>query len=511
MPVSKIFSATISGLEALPIEIETDISQGLPSFLIVGLPDKSVEESKERVRAALKNSGITFPSRRITVNLAPADIKKEGPAFDLPIAIAIVLAAGFLKELPLNSLFVGELALNGSLRPVSGILPIVIMAKKKKIKKIFLPEENVKEAALVPSLEIYPLKNLSQLISHLKKEKEISCYKGGSTSLKLRKAKSDDFDFDFAYIKGQEQAKRALEIAASGMHNVLMTGSPGGGKTLLARAIATIMPKMSEEEMFEVSKIYSVAGLLSQDIPLVVERPFRNPHHTSSNIALVGGGQKPKAGEITLSHQGVLFLDELPEFNRSVLEALRQPLEDRVITVSRAAGTLTFPAHFLLVGAMNPCPCGYLNDPKKQCICSASQIIHYQKKISGPLLDRIDIHLEVPPVKFEKLTDDNLAENSAAVRRRVEKARQIQAKRFSKEKYKTNTAMKLSQIKKICVLDEKSQDLLKTAVNNLGLSARAYHKILKTARTIADLEGVENILPAHIAEAIQYRPKEVVY
>ena len=508
--IAKVFSATTSGLDAIPIEVEADISSGLPAFTIVGLPDKAVEESKERVRAALKNSGVSTPSRRTTINLAPADIKKEGPAFDLPIALGLLLTSKQISisdDISNKTLFIGELSLDGRLRTINGVLPIAIMAKEKGFSNIFLPYENALEASFIPGLNIYPLNSITQLISHLKEEEKIPKFK---KKIKIISDELNLHNYDFAYIKGQEHAKRALEIAAAGMHNVLMVGSPGGGKTLLARSFSSILPNMSEEEMLDVSRIYSVAGKLRGKY-LVTERPFRNPHHTSSDISLVGGGQHPKPGEITLAHRGVLFLDELPEFGRSVLEVLRQPLEDGAITVSRASGSLEFPASFILVGAMNPCPCGYLNDPEKECICSPATIIRYQKRISGPLKDRVDIHLEIPRVKFDKLTDEKVSESSKEIKKRVEKARELQKRRFKNTKINSNYEMKIPEIKKFCQIDEVSQNILKNAMYQLHLSARAYHRILKIARTIADLESSEKIKSVHIAEALQYRPKEMLY
>ena len=507
MAVAKILSSAVVGLNAEMVEVEVDISSGLPQFLIVGLPDKAVEEAKERVRSAIKNSGATMSDRRVTCNLAPANLPKIGPAYDLPMAIGILASSEQVAaENLLDSLFLGELSLGGNLRRINGILPAMILAQEKKIKKIFVPVENAKEASLVPNLTIYPVKSLRDLIYFLKKEKKIRPYK--PSKVDPTAVGSQISDYDLAFIKGQEYSKRALEIAAAGAHNLLMIGPPGSGKTLLARSLPSIMPKLSEEEALEVTKIYSVSGLLPPQTPLISERPFRSPHHTSSDIALVGGGQFPRPGEITLAHRGVLFLDELPEFGRHVLEVLRQPLEDRVVTVSRAAGTLQFPAHFILVGAMNPCPCGFLNDPVKNCICTPTQIIRYQKKISGPLLDRIDLHTEVPRVKYEKLASEKVAESSEAVRDRVRKGREIQRLRFKDRNILTNSEMRIREIKKFCELDQKSKELLKVASSQLNLSARAYHRIIKLARTIADLAGSDKIESSHIAEAIQYRPKD---
>ena len=498
MPLAKVNSAAVVGLDAYPVEVEVDISNGLPSFQIVGLPDKAIEESKERVRAAIKNSGANFPMKRITVNLAPADIKKEGPAYDLAIAVGILVADEQLPVLDEGILMVGELALNGKLRHVSGILPIVI-SLNKKFTEIILPKINTDEACLVQDFKILPVETLKDLIFHFKNEM-ILPYAKNIIKFEPRV----DYENDLAFVKGQEQAKRALEIAAAGGHNVLFNGPPGSGKTLLARTIPSILPQLNKDEILEVTKIYSVAGLLSADRPIIFERPFRAPHHTVSSVALVGGGTYPKPGEITLSHRGVLFMDEFAEFPRSVLEALRQPLEDGIITVSRAQGSISYPAKFILVAAQNPCPCGYLGDTKKNCICSPVQIMRYQKRVSGPLLDRIDIHIEVPRVEYEKLSSDSVAESSESVRARVETARKLQYKRFKK----TNSEMSPRETKKYCVLDEAGKDLLKLAMNQYDLSARQYTRILKVARTIADLAGCENIGTEHIGEALQYRPKE---
>ncbi|MFH0819868.1 MAG: YifB family Mg chelatase-like AAA ATPase [bacterium] len=503
---SKIFSAAPVGLECALVEVEADISAGLGSFVVVGLPDTSVQESRERVRSAIKNSDLAFPRTRITVNLAPADLKKEGPAYDLPLAVSLLLASGQINnesELIHDSVFIGELSLDGTLRPVNGVLLAALLCQEKKIKNLFLPRDNANEATLIEGLNVYPVENLNQLINHLNTKELIEARE----KTLLSNEPGLNFEIDLAHIKGQEHAKRALEIAAAGAHNILMSGPPGTGKTLLAKALPSILPQLTLEEALEVTKIYSVSGLLPENQPLITMRPFRSPHHTASGVSLVGGGTWPKPGEISLAHRGVLFLDEFAEFPHSVLENLRQPLEDGIITVSRAAGTLQFPAKFILVAAQNPCPCGYYSDPDRQCICSASQIIKYQKRVSGPLLDRIDLHIEVPKIKFEKLDDDSQAEKSTAVRKRIEHARRLQAKRFKKLKILTNAEMSSQLVKEFCQIGMPARELLRNAVSQLHLSARSYFRLLKLSRTIADLAESETIELPHLAEALQYRPK----
>lgn len=513
--LAKINSSAVVGLDAVPITIEVDIAaQGLPAFNIVGLADRAVEESKERVRAALKNSGADFPPKRITVNLAPADLPKEGPSFDLPIAMGVLIASGQLESDIKDSLFLGELSLDGGLRHINGVLPQIIFAKKKKYKKVFLPSVNSKEASVVGGVNIYPVPSLIDLFKHLTNATPIKPHPKVNANNLFNK--DGEFDFDMRDIKGQEQAKRALEIAAAGSHNIIFKGPPGAGKTLLARTLPSILPRLTFEEAVEVTKIYSVSGFMSDDY-IIRKRPFRSPHHTSSHIGLIGGGTNPHPGEISLAHRGVLFLDEFPEFPRHVLEALRQPMEDGYITVSRAAGRVTFPAKFMLVAAANPCPCGYLGDPKHQCRCMPGQIIRYQKRISGPMLDRIDIHLEVPAVKIEKLTSDSSksnGESSKEIRKRVQKARDLQTKRFRKTRLaggqaeiSSNSEMSVRHIKEFCELSSECMNILRLAASQMQLSARSYYRVIKIARTIADLEGSPEISPAHLAEALQYRPR----
>jgi magnesium chelatase family protein len=499
----KINSAAVNGLECLAVDVEVDINKGQSAFSVVGLPGASIQEARERIHSALKNSDFTYPFNfRILVNLAPGDLHKEGPSYDLPMAVGIIALSNDLKIEIDDAILVGELALDGSLRHTNGILPIAIFAKKQGLKKIFLPEEDAAEAALVESLEIYPVKNLKAIIAHLSGEEFIRPYLRSPSGSAEKPA---DYALDMSMIKGQEFAKRALEIAAAGAHNILMSGPPGSGKTLLARTLPSILPRLTQEETLEVTKIYSVAGLLQKGY--TTERPFRAPHHTASDIALVGGGKYPRPGEISLAHRGVLFLDEFPEFPRSVLEGLRQPLEDGVVTVSRAQGALTFPARFILVASQNPCPCGYATDPEKQCTCGAGQVIRYQKKVSGPILDRIDLHIEVPRVNFDKLSSDETAETSEKIRGRVEEARQIQTARFRGRHIFANGEMGNNELKEFCKLDEESIYLLRSAATQMRLSARGYNRILKISRTIADLCKSDKIQLAHLAEALQFRTK----
>jgi magnesium chelatase family protein len=509
--MNKVYSAAITGLEAELVEVEADLSSGLRFFTVVGLPDKSVEESKERIAAAIKNSGAEPPqkhNKRVIINLAPADLRKEGSGYDLPIAISFLLSSQQIDFNPNDKLFIGELALNGDLRGINGILPVCLMAKEKGIKTVFVPKNNSPEARLVDNIEIIPIQSLGELIGFLENRIEIKPLE--PISLENIVFDSNPYSIDMAHVKGQENAKRAIEIAASGNHNLLMTGPPGSGKTLLAKAIPSILPKMTKEEILEVTKIYSVAGKLSPNKPLMLRRPFRSPHHSASEASLIGGGGFARPGEITLAHRGVLFIDEFPEIHRDVLESLRQPLEDGLVNVSRAKGSHTYPARFILVAAMNPCPCGYYNDPEKQCTCAPNQVTRYQKKISGPIMDRIDLYVEVPHVKYEKLTDEKISGSSQEIRQRVEKARKIQIERFKNDGIITNSEMNIELIKKHCQADKEGEKLLRNAVDNLHLSARGYHRILKLARTIADLANSFSISRDHIAEALQYRPKQEI-
>jgi magnesium chelatase family protein len=501
--LAKVHAAAVIGLQGEIVEVEVDHQRGLPHFIIVGLPDAAVQESRERVRSAIRNAGLRFPRHRVTVNLAPADLRKEGPAYDLPIALGALAAGGEINRDWLDdALAVGELSLDGSLRHIRGVLPMAALAQRQGFKRMFVPAIDSAEAALVPGIDVIAVETLTGLVNHLSGVVPIEPTPTGELS-----GPNGSVGVDFSEIKGQEHVKRALEIAAAGGHNALMTGPPGAGKTLMARALPSILPCMTFNEAIEVTGIYSVADQLPAEVPMIQARPFRAPHHTISHAGLVGGGNWPRPGEISLAHRGVLFLDELPEFGMRVLEVLRQPMEDKVVTISRARGSHSFPANFMLVAAMNPCPCGYFGDSGRQCTCSPGAVTRYQKRISGPLLDRIDIHIDVPRLEYEKLSDDRLGEPSGQIRSRIETARARQRSRLEGDGMACNADMGPGAVREHCRLSEDGSSLLRQAMNQLQLSARAYHRTLKLARTIADLAGSQNITPSHLAEALGYRPR----